>query len=355
MTIEVLNDIAKALERQNLLSLGAVIPDLTEDKLYFRQWLAEERHGTMKYLEQHDGARSRLDEIMPGACSVIVFALNYDVGDRLQFEKNASSPRVAQYARIRDYHKLMRRLAEAALKTLTKPESFIYRVCIDTAPLFERAIAAQTGSGFIGKNTCFIHQEHGSLMLLGEILTNVSGGLPTKSTHLPGERTKVGGCGSCRRCQVHCPTGALDKDYTIDARRCLSYLTIEHRGTIPKVYWPALKQYWFGCDICQLVCPYNRGTNTIHVKPEWQTDVANLDLALVAMMNEVDYQSWFGGTPMTRAKRQGLRRNALIALTMTDVERALPIVKQCLKDEDLVVRNTAQELLDWSLGRDDLA
>lgn len=347
-------DMAQALAKHNLLYLGSVIPDLQADKMYFRQWLAEGRHGSMKYLEQHDVARAKLDEVLPGARSVIVFALPYDDGDRLLFGADAK-PRIAQYARIRDYHKLMRKLATAAMEPLAQQEVFNYRICIDTAPIFERAVAAQTGAGFIGKNTCFIHPDYGSLLLLGEIVTDLPGGTVAEPSHVPQPRTESGGCGTCRRCQVHCPTGALDKDYVMDARRCLSYLTIEHRGTIPEEFWPAIKQYWYGCDICQLVCPYNRTKEIPVVNAEWKTQVALLDLAAVALMTDEEYQQWFGGSPMTRAKRHGLRRNALIALTMTDAKRAEPIVTQCLQDADVVVRETARALLEWRRKRDDLA
>ena len=144
----------------------------------------------------------------------------------------------------------------------------------------------------------------------------------------PEERTKDGGCGSCRRCAVFCPTGALDKAYSLDSKKCLSYYTIEHRGTVPFEFWPHFKKYFFGCDICQLVCPYNRGVSL--TEKIYQKLPPSVDLFEVATMDQKFYEDLFGGTPLTRAKKEGLQRNALIAMTVTGdsrLEEALEVLK----------------------------
>ena len=137
--------------------------------------------------------------------------------------------------------------------------NFNSKIAVDSVPIFERAIAAKTEFGFIGKNTCYIHPKKGSFFLLGEIILDEVIKQDSKLAVETTKRTDLGGCGSCKRCQVHCPTGALDKEYELDANLCLSYWSIESRGIIPEKFWPWFSKFYFGCDICQLVCPYNRG------------------------------------------------------------------------------------------------
>jgi epoxyqueuosine reductase len=184
-------------------------------------------------------------------------------------------------------------------------------VCVDTAPILERALAASAGAGFIGKSSMFIHKTHGTFLMLGEILSTRSTGEP--AAQFPQTPPN---CGSCQRCQTYCPTGALNTAYTLDARRCLSYYTIEHRGTIPVAFWPWLRFYMFGCDICQLACPKNRSVPAAPVRTHsrWGNAETAPSLLEIVQMSERDYANWFGGSPLTRAKREGLQRNALIAM-----------------------------------------
>jgi epoxyqueuosine reductase len=184
----------------------------------------------------------------------------------------------------------------------------------------ERAVAANTRLGFIGKNTCFIHPKQGSFFLLGEIISthDFTESSPQEIRPSNNARDKEsGGCGTCKRCQVHCPTGALDEDYRIDARKCLSWWTIENRGPIPKEYWPWIGRYVYGCDICQLVCPYNRGLKVKESTASLVKIKTEIDLFEMATLTQESYERLFGGTPTTRAKREGLVRNALIAMYVT--------------------------------------
>ena len=160
------------------------------------------------------------------------------------------------------------------------------------------------------------------------------------------KRTELGGCGSCKRCQVHCPTNALSKEYELDANLCLSYWTIESRGTIPEKYWKWFEYYYFGCDICQLVCPYNRG-DLQFPKEEWIRLKDEVDLYEVSIMDQKFYEQTFGGSPMTRAKIHGLRRNALIALLVKNDDRLLDALDKVTEKDHLVLQDTKKQILSW--------
>lgn len=305
----------KSFQHEGLELLGVVELGPEQDFGRFERWLSDSLHADMYFMEQNQKLREDPRGLLPSAVTAIVFAMSYFMGDTL---RPSQTPRIAQYARFRDYHKSMRKQAERAWNAFlesaqldTQPEA---RVCVDSAPILERALAARTESGFIGKNTLYIHPKKGSFLLLGEVLTSLVLPRDTGDIVDPKQRTEAGGCGTCRRCQVHCPTGALDEDYRLDANRCLSYWSIEHRGVIPETFWPHFAKYWFGCDICQLACPYNRQA-TLHTPSH--DAFQHLNLFDVATMSEIFYVQNFGGTPLTRAKRHGLRRNALIAMTVT--------------------------------------
>lgn len=308
-------------EEAGLIFLGIVDLEIKKDFKKFRDWLAEGLHADMAFLQNHLDIREHPENILVGARSVLVFAYAYR-GEREDIEmvadqsKGNFSGKIAKYARLRDYHKFMRERCEKIIeqiKILPGYENDLFRIAIDSAPVLERAFAKKTSQGFIGKNTCFIHPEIGSFILLGEIFTTMPVAADVPANIDPSLRSAEGGCGSCKRCQVHCPTGALDKDYVLNAKKCLSYWTIEHRGAIPTDMWPWLKSYIFGCDICQNVCPYNR-TAPVADQTSLERLEASLDLYYLATLTQDEYVSKFGGTPVTRAKRHGLRRNALIAM-----------------------------------------
>ena len=329
--------------QEGLVLLGIVPLQYAKDYERFSKWLAENRHAGMQYLEKYQQCRKDPALLLPGAKHALVIGLPYFLGDEMESE----STRVAQYARLVDYHRVLRRKAERLfgrfLRERVAGEGVTFRVTVDTAPLLERALAAKTQDGFIGKNTCYIHPERGSFLLLAEILTTLELPLDEKIPVNPAIKTKTGGCGNCERCQVHCPTGALDETYTIDANRCLSYWTIEHRGTIPEEFWPWLGKYYFGCDICQLVCPYNwkaKG-NT----PPAELKIRELPpLFEIATMNQQAYEKYFGGTAMTRAKRGGLRRNALIAMTVTRDPRLAEAIELARGDCESPVGETVLQI-----------
>lgn len=384
------------LEFFGIAKLG--VDELNFDR--FKSWLSESRHGSMSWIEKYPHIRRDPSQIDPKAAWAILIGVPYFCGDRMVFapknqpeklsqsrvfwqglgeqidrknqdssshlnndllsiknepsEKGSDStvffpqipataprPRVAQYARFQDYHSYTKKVGEVISRELSKSldtsGSTFWRAVSDSIPFLERAIHQRFSPAFIGKNTMLIHPKKGSYFLLMEILTDLALFETTPEIKTLA-RSESGGCGGCRRCQVYCPTGALDVDYQIDAKRCLSYLTIEHRGEIELKYWKHFKKYWYGCDICQLVCPYNRNSepkSPMHSRPDVEKD-----LAQVAVMSQREYEDWFGGTPMTRAKRNGLRRNAVIAMAASKDPRVDRIIEQLRLDEDPVIRLT---------------
>jgi epoxyqueuosine reductase len=336
-------------ESEGLKFFGIVPLKYDRDIMHFNQWLAEKRHAGMGFLEKNKIFRYHPGSLLPGARVAIIFGFPYAQGDTWprHGETFEGPSRVAQYGRFKDYHRLMKAKLERVMESLNNQiaTSASYRILVDSAPVLERALAVQSAEGFIGKNTCFIHPEQGSFFLLSEVLTELDLPVDVKTQVAPDKRSAEGGCGKCNRCQVKCPTGALDIEYQIDANLCLSYWTIEHRGTIPERFWPWLKYYYFGCDICQLVCPYNeRSRYSLPVT----TSVREFPpLYEVATMSQANYEEFFGGTPLTRAKRNGLRRNALIAMTVTENSRLDEALGLARKDNESPIKETLEQIDLW--------
>lgn len=336
-------EIERVVQDEGLLFLGVVPLEKEPDFGRLQEWLAAKRHAEMSFLERNLDLRADPRRLEPGTHRAVVFAVAYDLGDGPEI----TEPRIAQYARLPDYHRVLWRKGERMLAKLRqKYPNEKFRVVVDSAPILERALAARTKRGFIGKNTCYIHPEKGSFLLLGEILTSLD--LPVDSTAPVSldYKTRDGGCGPCDRCQVACPTGALDEAYKIDASRCLSYWTIENRGTIPYEYWPHLAKYYFGCDLCQIACPYNV-KSVPAVLPSGIEERTFPGLFETATMNQAEYESYFGGTPLTRAKRNGLRRNALIAMAVTIHPRLEQAMEIASRDCEEPVGNTLRQIRAW--------
>lgn len=325
-------DINQIANDQGLVLLGCV--NLEEDSFSYNKyliWLQKKKHAKMHYMEKHKNFRKTPSELLKNSKSALVLAYNYYQGDKYS-DLRSSLPRIAQYARLKDYHKFLRKKGEKIVSFLQeKNPTLNSRILVDSAPILEKSLAANSLEGFIGKNSLFIHPKLGSYYFLFEILLDCEVSYDLKAFVDPKKRTHLGGCGTCQRCSVYCPTGALDQEYVLDARKCISYYTIEHRGVIPKKYWPYLKDYIFGCDICQMVCPYNKGlslTELIYKKLE-----PHVDLFKIATMDQKEYEKIFGGTPLTRAKKEGLQRNALIAMTMTCDKRLLEAIQVLMSGE----------------------
>jgi epoxyqueuosine reductase len=313
---------------------------------YFPQWIAEGHAGEMKYLEARDEQgrlkRASLTHAMPWARSVVVCALNYNTQQPYSTETaDAGNGWISRYAwGGEDYHhSVMRRLrkVETALRDVCGGEDLVTRCYVDTGPVVERVVAKYAGIGWIGKNTCIINQKVGSWIFLGVILTSLE---LTPSLPAPDR------CGSCTRCIDACPTDALIAPYQMDSSKCIAYLTIEKRGAIPKDLLEGMGRHVFGCDICQDVCPWNRkapATGAEEFQP--REGLVNPALEWLAQMSGEEFQEGFRDSPVRRAKRTGLRRNAVIAMGNSGEERFFPLLSQLVQDKDEIVRECA----DWAL------
>jgi epoxyqueuosine reductase len=234
-------------------ALGVASIDLTDDERHLISWLGAGFHGEMHYMHRHGSMRSRPQELSPGTIRVVSVRMNYWPAEARNARETLGEPDtayVSRYALGRDYHKVMRRsLARLAQDMARQIGTFGYRVCVDTAPVLEKALARNAGLGWIGKHTNLLARDAGSYFFLGEILTD----LP-----LPLDAPASAHCGTCEACIPACPTRAIVAPYRLDARRCISYLTIEHKGPIPEELRPGLGNRIYGCDDCQLVCPWNK-------------------------------------------------------------------------------------------------
>lgn len=313
----------------------------------YRVWLACGYHGEMEYMARADRVERRADpaKILPGARTIVCVGLNYYPGD-LPAAVKADPARglIAHYAWGVDYHELMTpRLKELAAFIQAEAGEAASRVYVDTGPILERAYAAIAGLGFIGKNTCLIHPQFGSWLFLGEILLDVSVG----RDDIPSSESG-GGCGTCTRCLEACPTGALVAPYVLDARRCISYLTIELKGAIPPDLRPLLGNRIYGCDVCQEVCPWQRFARpTQEHALRGKLDHAAPPLLDLITLDEEGFRRRYEGSPIARIGRSRLLRNVVVALGNWGDERALPALEKSLTDVDPLVREHAA----WALER----
>jgi len=314
-------------------------PELT----HFPAWIAAGHAGEMTYLESRDDVgqlrRASLKSVFPWSRSVVVCAINYNTAH--PYSTNVSYPGhgwISRYAWSReDYHdSVLRRLrrVELKLKEASADEPIETRSYVDTGPIVERVYAKYAGVGWLGKNTCVINQKIGSWLFLGVIVTSLE-----LSPDLPAPDR----CGSCTRCIDACPTNALIAPYELDSNKCIAYLTIEKRGSIPEEMRKGIGQQVFGCDICQDVCPWNRkapATDKTEFQP--REGLVNPALVWLAELSEEGFRKKFRGSPVTRTKRSGLRRNALIAIGNRGGKTLLPMVERASHDPDAVVAEAAQ-------------
>jgi epoxyqueuosine reductase len=318
----------------------------------FEVWIAAGHAGEMHYLAARDQAggvkRSSLPRVAPWARSVIVCAINYNTAP--PYSTQASHPSrgwISRYSWGReDYHAaVMRRLKRVAarLRQASGPANDLVTRCyVDTGPVVERVYAKYAGTGWIGKNTCVLNQGLGSWLFLGVILS---------SLELPPDLPAPDRCGTCTRCIDACPTQALTAPYQLDSNLCISYLTIEKRGSIPDHLRQHLGRHVFGCDICQDVCPWNRKA-PVTAAPEFQPrpELVNPALEWLAGMQAEEFGKVFRASPLRRAKRSGLRRNAVVAMGNSGDRTFLPLLEKLSADEDPVVAEHAQWARQQLLG-----
>jgi epoxyqueuosine reductase len=323
--------------------VGIAPVDDARELEYFPRWIAEGHAGDMKYLEARDDQgrlkRASLANAAPWARSVVVCAINYNTAEPLSTQTPGEARGwISRYAwGQQDYHdSVMPRLrrVEAAVKNACG-DGVVTRCYVDTGPVVERVAAKYAGIGWIGKNTCMINQKVGSWFFLGVILTSLD---------LEPDLPAPDRCGSCTRCIDACPTDALIAPYQLDSNKCIAYLTIEKRGALPEddELRSGMGRHVFGCDICQDVCPWNRKaptTNAAEFQP--RRGLVNPALDWLAEMSEEEFCRTFQGSPLRRAKRAGLRRNAVIAMGNSGDGKFLSVLDKLVVDEDEVVRESA--------------
>jgi len=322
--------------------VGIADTDLSEAETHLHAWLQQGFHGQMEYMARHGNKRSRPAELEPGTVSVISARMDYlpRTGiDPWEVLQNDSMAYVSRYALGRDYHKLMRkRLQQLARRIGESIGEFGYRVFVDSAPVLEKPLAEKAGLGWVGKHSNLLHREAGSWFFLGEIYTD----LPLAADSPVSEH-----CGTCQACIDICPTSAIVAPYVVDARRCISYLTIEHKGAIPESLRPLLGNRIYGCDDCQLVCPWNRFasfTSEDDFSPRHQLEAP--DLLTLFSWDEAQFLANTEGSAIRRIGHEAWVRNIAVALGNSAPSAAIiTALKQRLNHPSLLV----QEHILWAL------
>jgi len=336
--------------------VGIATIDLEQAQKRLQQWLEQGRHGEMAYMESHGRKRWRPEELVENTRSVISVALNYwpDNGDKdvadvaidpWQLLEDGTRGYISRYALGRDYHKMMRkRLKKMAQMLEAEIGSFGYRVFVDSAPVLEKPLATQAGIGWIGKHTNIINKDSGSWFFLGEIYTD----LPVEGDH-----ESIDHCGTCTRCIDVCPTAAITAPYKLDARLCISYLTIELKGAIPEALRPLIGNRIFGCDDCQLICPWNR-----FAQPSEESDFSTRhgldqpDLLELFNWDEAQFLNRTEGMAIRRIGHEQWLRNIAVALGNSKPDEAQKsVVIEVLKIQFSDASPMLAEHIEWAINQ----
>ncbi|MFK4004533.1 tRNA epoxyqueuosine(34) reductase QueG [Qipengyuania sp. NPDC077563] len=328
--------------RQEARALGFAACGFTsavEDPLRtarFEEWLAEGRHGSMEWMESRKVQRASPQGLWPEAKSVIAFGMSYapDV-DPLALEGDEEKARISVYAQGRDYHDVVKKALKALARWLIarEPDSDL-KVFVDTAPVMEKPLGQAAGLGWQGKHTNLVSRAHGSWLFLGAIYSTIEFAPDPPHRDL---------CGSCRDCQDACPTNAFPQPYHLDARRCISYLTIEHKGPIPEEFRASLGNRIYGCDDCLAVCPWNKFADTAHrhMKLAPREELAAPQLARFLVFDDAGFRQFFSGSPIKRVGRDRFVRNCLYAAGNSGNAALKPQVERLKADPDPAVADAA--------------
>ena len=325
-------------------AIGVAATDLSRTEQHLKHWLDAGRHGTMAWMARHGSKRTRPAELVPGTHRVISARMDYlppQAAEAWSVLEDGAYAYVSRYALGRDYHKLMRRrLQKLASRIEEDIGAFGYRVFVDSAPVMEKPLAAQAGLGWQGKHTNLLNTRRGSWFFLGEIYTD----LP-----LPVDSPAEDHCGSCRRCIDICPTAAITGPYRLDARKCISYLTIEHDGPIPLRFRKAMGNRIYGCDDCQLVCPWNkfaRPTDEEDFHPRHGLDAPQL--AELFCWDEATFLEKTRGSAIRRIGHERWLRNLAVALGNAPSQ---PEVLAALERRREHPSDLVREHVDWALAQ----
>jgi len=308
---------------------------------HFQTWLANKHHGEMAWLKRNAPKRIDPQQVLPGAKSVICLAASYHHADSRFTIHDSRSGLVARYARFADYHDVLGERLKILVNFIDQVADRKVRSLwhVDTGPVLERDIAQRAGLGFVGKHTNLISRRLGNWIFLAEIITTLE---------LEPDAPEQNHCGNCTRCITACPTNAITAPFELDARKCISYLTIELKGPIPVELRPAIGKRIFGCDDCLAACPWNRFAREGNLmKPQARNDLAQPDLIELLQLDEAGFKSRFAGTPILRTKRRGLLRNVCVALGNAGDETALPVLEKAAKDPEPLIVEHAR----WAIGQ----
>ena len=324
--------------------IGFTGVNLHEHEAYLEKWLQAGYHGTMDWMDRHGSKRSRPSELVPGTCTVISCRMDYlpEAADAWEILESSGKGFVSRYALGRDYHKLIRsRLAKLAARIRDELASGTFRAFVDSAPVLERAIAEQSGLGWIAKNTMLINESAGSYFFLGEIYTDIP--------FMPSDPKEEKHCGSCSACMVACPTDAFVAPFVLDARRCISYLTIEHKGSIDEALRPKMGNRIYGCDDCQLVCPWNKFATT-SPEPDFapREGLDQADLVTLFAWTEKEFEERLQGSPIRRIGHERWLRN--IAVALGNAETTQEIVNALRSKQD-TSSPLVKEHIAWALDQ----
>ena len=330
-------------------AIGVAHLDLAADEAHLQRWLEEGRHGSMHYMARHGMRRARPAELKPGTVCAISVRLDYwpaQAADAHGVLAQAERGYLSRYALGRDYHKILRKaLQSLAERIAVRIGDFGYRVFVDSGPVLEKALARNAGLGWIGKHTNLIARDAGSWFFLGELYTD----LP-----LPADPPVGAHCGTCVACMPACPTGAITAPYQLDARRCISYLTIELAGSIPEEFRPLIGNRIYGCDDCQLVCPWNKFARAA-AHPDLRAVRHGLDAPLLVDLfawSAADFDARLRGSAIRRIGHERWLRNIAVALgnlppAHQSVAPARAALRARLEDASAMVR----EHVTWALRR----
>ncbi|RYY04655.1 MAG: tRNA epoxyqueuosine(34) reductase QueG [Gammaproteobacteria bacterium] len=331
--------------------VGITDIDLGDAEIRLKEWLAKGYNGTMEWMAAHDNKRSRPADLVPGTVRVISVRMDYLPGDTQQIKilKDPTKAYISRYTLGRDYHKLIRKRLSVLAKQIDdalpadypKQHEWLNRAFVDSAPVMERPLAEKAGLGWSGKHTLIINSNAGSWFFLGEILTFLP--LPVDQSEQPNQ------CGACSACLKVCPTDAFPQPYELDARRCISYLTIENKGTIPLEFREPIGNRIFGCDDCQAICPWNK-----YAQFTGETDflprhgLADSDLVTLFNWSEAEYLKNTEGSAIRRIGYEGWLRNIAIGLGNAPSDAT---IIAALNAKRPTVSALVQEHIDWALGQ----
>ncbi|HWZ64696.1 MAG TPA: tRNA epoxyqueuosine(34) reductase QueG [Steroidobacteraceae bacterium] len=325
-------------------AVGVTALDIPEDERHLLAWLDQGLHGEMEYMRRHARLRSRPQELLADTLRVVSVRMDYWPGEARAAGEVLADPAlgyISRYALGRDYHKVLRRaLARLAEDLAQRIGPFGYRVCVDSAPVLEKAHARNAGLGWIGKHTNLIARDAGSWFFLGEILTD----LP-----LPTDERASAHCGSCEACIPACPTGAIVAPWRLDARRCIAYLTIEHKSAIPEALRPAIGNRIYGCDDCQLVCPWNKFAHAA-AHPDFKVRHGLDASALTSLFrwSAAEFEERMRGSAIYRIGYERWLRNIAVALGNGP---ATPEVLSALEARREDASPLVREHIEWALSR----